>query len=409
MVNIEKKIFFFTLLLLISVFSFSFEKLGGIYAIIGNEIILNSEIKSSDKKKDCFNEEIFTKKLILYHAKKNFNIQISDKELELKIQEFLSKMSKKYSKDEFLMQFKNKESIEKLKEEIKDHEYIEKYYQYLTRDIETSPKEIKNFLINNKDKIPFIPKKMCISYITFYPKVNQINRKKNIELLKNVKKRIHSDVDFSIQAILMSEDINSALNGGLIRGIKINSLSEKFKRVILSLSEKEISEPFETEIGFHLIKLEKKVKNEVDIRHILIKHKYTKSELETVKSFIHSIKKNWSFNKDFKDLMSQYKNNNIVNYSIKNKVWVGENEISENMKYKLNSLKKGSISDLFQEIINEKETFFIVKLLDSIPSRPVSFEEDYTILKNFVKDVKKNEFIKNWEKEVLKKTYIKCY
>ncbi|ACY40617.1 peptidylprolyl isomerase [Blattabacterium sp. (Blattella germanica) str. Bge] len=406
--NSLKKFSLFLLFFLIySHFSYSFEKLEGIYAIVGNEIILDSEIKTKNSK-NCLDDldDLLIEKLMLYHAKKDVSIQISNQELELKTQAFLSEMSKKYAnQEEFLIQqFKKKEWIPKLTETIKNHLYIEKFYQKITDNVEISPKEVKYFFTKNKSKIPFLPKKMCISYLVCIPKLSQMNRMKIIDFLKKIKKEIHSDIDFSIQAILFSEDNYSASNGGLIQGIKINRLSKEFKHVVLSLSEKEISEPFETDSGFHIIKLEKN-KDEVDLRHILIKPKYTKHELRKTKSFVDSIQKR-IFNRNLENLID--KNNQIVNYSIWNKIWVEENQLSQNMKKALNSLEKGGISNPYKEIVNEKEAFFIVQLLDSIPSRPISFETDYTILKNLVKDIKKKDAIKNWAKKTLKKTYINC-
>ncbi|WP_223843730.1 peptidylprolyl isomerase [Blattabacterium cuenoti] len=408
MINI-KKFSIFLLFFLIYHLSYSFEKLGGIYAIVGDEIILNSEINNEihNNKKNCSND-ILIEKLLLYYAKKDNSIQINNQELELKIQELLSEMSKNdANKEEFLIQFKNKEFIEKLKEKIKNYQYIEKFYQKITKDIEISPKEVEYFFIKNKNKIPFFPKKMCISYVVFYPKLSPINRRKNIDFLKKIKKEIHSDIDFSVQAILLSEDNDSALNGGLIKGVNVESLPKKFKNVIFSLSEKEISDPFETDLGFHLIKLEKKKQNEIDIRHIFIKNKYSKYELKKTKLFIDSIKKQ-IFNTNFENLMKKEKNSKIVSYSIWNKIYIEENKLLKNMKKILNSLKKGNISNPYQEIINGKEAFFIVKLLDIIPSRPIHFEKDYSILKNFVKNIKKKEFINNWTNKMLKKTYINC-
>ncbi|WP_185866035.1 peptidylprolyl isomerase [Blattabacterium cuenoti] len=398
--------FFFIFIIYRNHFSYSFEKLGGIYAIIGDEIILDSEIKTKNQK-NCL-DDLLIEKLMLYHAKKDSSIQIIDQELELKTQELFSEMSNKYAdQEEFLIQFRKKNFIQKLTETVKNHQYIEKFYQKITDNIEISPQEVKYFFTKNKNKIPFVPKKMYISYIVFYPKLSQINRKKITDSLKKIKKEIHSDMDFSIQAILFSEENYSAWNGGLIQGIKINRLSKEFKRVVLSLSEEEISEPFETDLGFHLIKLNKKRNDEVDIRHILIKPKYTKDELRETKSFVDSIKKRIE-NLNFENLMNKEKDNQIVNYSIWNNIWVEENQLSKNMKKTLDILKKGKISNPYQEIVNGKEAFFIVKLLDSIPSHPISFETDYTRLKTLVKDMKKKDIIKNWAKKTLKKTYIKC-
>ncbi|AFJ90480.1 peptidylprolyl isomerase [Blattabacterium sp. (Blaberus giganteus)] len=405
------KCFFVAFLYVDFLYSSSLEKLSGISVIIGNDIILDSEIGNLDDKKSLCNPDIINDFLIqrfmLYYAKKDKSIQINDRELELRTQMFISEMKKKYvNREEFLTQLENKNFLKEITEKIINQQYIEKYYNKITKEVETSPEEVKYFLLKKQNKIPYYPKKICISYIIFYPKLSQTNKKKIIGFLNKIKKEIHSDTDFYIKAILYSEDEASALQGGFVKDIKINDLSKKFAHLVLSLKEGEMSEPFETDLGFHLIKMEKKRKNDIDFKHILIKPKYSKYELYKTKSFAEFFRKRIISHKinidQIPNLLSQ---NKIVNVIVQNKIWIDENQLSKNMKKAFILLKKGKITYPYKEIINGKEAFVIFKLLDEIPSQPVSFEKNYSILKNFVIDIKKKDKVKNWAKEILKKTY----
>ncbi|WP_096378541.1 foldase protein PrsA [Blattabacterium cuenoti] len=415
--NLNRK-FFFIILFLFCVFhncfsySSGLEKLSGISVVIGNDIILDSEIRNRNEKKSfCdtdFLNNLLIQKLMLYYAKKDKSIKISDQELELRIQEFLLEMKKKYiNQEEFLMQFQNKEFLKKLTEEIKDQKYIEKFYDKITDDVEVSPKEVINFMTQKQNKIPSIPKKICISYIVFYPKLSKIRKKKIIDFLNQIKKEIHSDTDFSTKAILFSEDNSSALKGGLVQGMKIHNLSQKFVDLVLSLKEGEISKPFETDLGFHIIKLEEKRKDEIDIRHILVKPKFSKKELYKTKLFSEFFRKRMIHQKiNLDKVQSLLNQNKVVDVIIQDSIWMEEPQLSKNTKKKaFFFLKKGEITNPNKEIINGKEAFVIIKLLDEIPSKPLSFEENYNFLKNFVKNIKKKEKIKNWAKEILKNTY----
>ncbi len=416
MENLNRK-FFFIILFIFCVghncFSYpsGLKKLSGISVLVGDDIILDSDIKNNNEKKpfcdtDRFNN-ILTQKLMLYYAKKDKSIKITDQELESKVQEFLLKMKKKYiNQEEFLMQFYNEEFLKELTEEIKNQEYIERFYDKITNDVEVTPKEVKHFSSQKQNQIPFIPKKVCISYIIFFPKLSNIHKKKIINFLNKIKKEIHSDIDFSTKAILFSEDDYSALKGGLIQGMKINDTSQKFVHLVLSLKEGEISKPFETNLGFHIVKLEKKRKNEIDFRHILIKPKYSKNELYKTKLFSEFFRKRMIHQKMNLDQIPNLLNQNkIVDVIVRDSIWVEENQLSKNMKKSFLFFKKGEITNPHKEIIDGKEAFVIVKLLDEKPSKPFSFEENYNFLKHFVKNIKKKEKIKNWTKEILKNTY----
>ncbi|WP_185858542.1 peptidylprolyl isomerase [Blattabacterium cuenoti] len=405
---IKKCLYYFFLFttLIYSYFSYGLDKLGGIAAVVGNEIILNSEIKNYDC--NAFNHFLI-QKLMLDYAKKDNSIQISDQELQLRIQSFFSEMKKKYVDQEELIttQFKKKEFLQELNEIIKNQQYIEILHKKITDSVDVTPEEVRKFFLKNENKILFVPKQTCISYIVFYPKWSSLKKNKVLNFLKKIKKEIHTDEDFSTQAILLSEDNKTALHGGLMKGIKINDLPKEFKHVISSLKEEEISEPFETDLGFHLIKLEKKRKDAIDIKHILIKPKYTKYELEKTKLFAESIRKGIIKKRLCLENMSNHNNEKIFSYIVRNKICIEETHLSEKMKKILFFLKKGEISNPYKEIMNNKEVFVIVKLLDTVPSYPISFEKDYTRLKNFVINVKKEDEIKNWAKKILKKTYVK--
>ncbi|WP_185856768.1 peptidylprolyl isomerase [Blattabacterium cuenoti] len=388
------------------------EKLSGISVVVGNEIVLDSEIKNRNEEEsfchtDILNNNLFIQKLILYYAKKDKDIKISDEELESRIQEFLLEMKKKYiNQEEFLMQFQNEEFLKKLTEEIKNQKYIEKFYDKIMDDVEITPKEVKHFWIQKQNQIPSIPKKICISYVIFHPKLSNLNKKKIIDFLNQIKKEIHSDTDFSTKAILFSEDDSSALKGGLVQGMNINNLSQEFVHLVLSLKEGEISKPFETNLGFHIMKLEKKKNDEIDFRHILVKPKFSKKELYKTKLFSEFFRKRMIHQKiNLDNIQSLLKQNNIVDVIVRNSIWIEENQLSKNMKKAFFLKKRGEITNPHKEIINGKEAFVIIKLLDEKPSKPLSFEENYNLLKNFVTNVKKKEKIKNWAKEILKNTF----
>ena len=67
-------------------------------------------------------------------------------------------------------------------------------------------------------------------------------------------------------------------------------MMREFNEVAFSLSEGEISEPFETEAGYHIIFLEKIRGQEYDVRHILLRPEISKKEIDLAKERINSIR-----------------------------------------------------------------------------------------------------------------------
>jgi peptidyl-prolyl cis-trans isomerase SurA len=69
------------------------------------------------------------------------------------------------------------------------------------------------------------------------------------------------------KAVLYSKDQGQAQMEG-IKWIK-NAICKEFKDVAFSLQQGEISDPFETDFGFHIIYVEKS-KDKIELRHILL-------------------------------------------------------------------------------------------------------------------------------------------
>ncbi|WP_238784745.1 peptidylprolyl isomerase [Blattabacterium cuenoti] len=388
----------YTIIFFISFFAFSYsnstnivkvgkeklEKIGEIPVIIGNDIVFSKEIIKNCKLNIL--NEIFIKRLMLDHAKKDPYLKIDDKELKLQYQTLFSDFIKKNRNINF--------SQEDLIDMIKNDQYIKSFYEKKTNDIEVSPKEVRDFFEKNKKEKFFIPKKLCISCIIFYPRFSDIKKKKIINFLHNIKNNYNNYNNLNYFNIE-----NLPLNKTFIKKLKISFLPQEFKNVVNNLKKGEISDPFETELGFHLIKLENKIGDEIDIEHILVRYKYDKNMLYNTKLFANLIRKRL--------INEKISKNKIQNTSILENICIYENDLSKNMKKACRFLKKGKISYPYEDTIDGKKIFFIIKLLDEIPSRPVSIDKDYIILKNIVKEIKKKEKIKNWLKGVLNKTYIR--
>ncbi|WP_108804957.1 peptidylprolyl isomerase [Aquimarina sp. Aq107] len=123
--------------------------------------------------------------------------------------------------------------------------------------IETSPKEEE---IQIQQQIKTINK----------DSLSKVDQKIVDRLLEIKNDIIQNGKSFASRAVLYSEDPGSKGNGGLYFVQKDTPFHENFKAVAFSLKEGEISEPFRTSFGWHLLTVDKIKKDGVDVRHILI-------------------------------------------------------------------------------------------------------------------------------------------
>ena len=77
--------------------------------------------------------------------------------------------------------------------------------------------------------------------------------------------------DFKVMADTYSEDPGTKGKGGMYSNVALGSFVPEFEAATLSLNVMEVSKPFKTQFGYHVVQLLKKEPTTFTVRHILIK------------------------------------------------------------------------------------------------------------------------------------------
>ena len=149
--------------------------------------------------------------------------------------------------------------------EMQDRLITERYQQGLLSDIKITRKDVEHFLLTYKDSRPIAPMKVKLRHILIKVKPSEESIKSTIDKLLYLKEEINlKKSTFSELANLYSEDPGSKDKGGELGWVRRGSLVKNFENKAFTLNIGEISDPIETEFGFHiwkpLIKKEKKLK-----------------------------------------------------------------------------------------------------------------------------------------------------
>lgn len=155
--------------------------------------------------------------------------------------------------------------------------------------IQVSEQEVKNFLASDMGKIQLSEEYRLANILIPVPEaassdVIQAAARQAQELYQQLKQ----GADFGQLAISRSAGDN-ALEGGEIGWRKAAQLPQPFDSMIGSLAVGDVTEPVRTPGGFIILKLEEKrggskmVRDEVHVRHILLKPSEIRSEAETEK------------------------------------------------------------------------------------------------------------------------------
>lgn len=127
------------------------------------------------------------------------------------------------------------------------------------------------------------------------------NKNKAGEIYNEIK----NGLDFATAARRYSDDKSSAKNGGELPAFGSGKMVEEFEEVAFSLEEGEVSLPFRTNYGWHIVKLIKKMPvGSFEDLETLLKRRVARDERakQTEQSFVEKLKKEYNFKAYSKNL-----------------------------------------------------------------------------------------------------------
>jgi len=237
-----------------------------------------------------------------------------------------------------------------------------------------------------------------------------------IDKLKEIKKKVENGSSFRVQAILNTEDPGSRANGGKYVITRKSPFVQEFKDVAFSLEEGQISEPFKTQFGWHILYVEKVNGKERIVRHILLRpevgflnRRAAEKKIDIIRKRI--MDKELTFEeaaKEFSDDEETKKlGGKIVNPNTGESL-LDLTLLDPKLHQYVQDLKEGEITD----VINEKtrtgdENYKIIWIKKRIPTHKMDFVKDYPKIKEMALEKKKEKVIIKWMNEHIKDNYIK--
>ena len=292
------------------------QDIDGVAAIVDDNLVLLSDINQSlamavfqnnwDPSKDIekinnlksqITQNFIDRKVILSKALLD-SIAVEDKEVDRALEQQMNNMISQAGGEQQAEKALG-QPLRVFKREywydVKDMLITQKYQQQLISKVRVNNKEVRTFFKSNKDKIENFPNLMKIRHILFKiePGGKQIN--KTLNFLKNLKREIEGNkISFNEAAVTYSQDPGSKNNGGSLGLVKRGDLVRAFEAVAFNLKIGDISEPVETDFGFHIIQTDEIRGDKIKVKHILMTPPITDNDetntYNNIKSLMDSIK-----------------------------------------------------------------------------------------------------------------------
>ena len=256
---------------------------------------------------------------------------------------------------------------------------------------------------------------MEVAQIVVAPKVTQEDKQKVIDRLKGFKKEVEAGASFSTKAVLYTQDPGSRSTGGFYKMNRKTPFVKEFKEVAFKLAEGEISEPFETDFGFHIILVEKIKGQELELRHILLTPTVSDASIKEAKEKIDLIRKRIidkeiTFAEAARTISDEKETRANGGALINPKTQDTRFELTKmdpSLYSRVSNLKDQEISQPFLEEDQGKKTFKIITVTNRIDEHTADYSKDYIKIKDLALKEKQIKAVGKWFEEKIKETYIK--
>lgn len=180
---------------------------------------------------------------------------------------------------------------EELFDDIKQQLISQQMQSNIVANMKVSPMEVKRFFNKiPRDSLPYFSTEVGVAQIVIQPKAGKEQKGKVKRLMYEIKGRIIAGESFDNMARQYSDDPGSAAQGGQLPFYSRGQLAPEFEATAMTLKPNELSDPVETQFGYHLIELQEKRGNTFKSRHILISPKPSDSDIEKSLNYIDSLR-----------------------------------------------------------------------------------------------------------------------
>ena len=408
-------------------------KIDGVAVVIGKNIVLDSDIDKFKQEielrsegkitiTDCeMLEELMQQKLLSHHAVID-SVIATDAEVNSKVDRSIQYFTQEYGSLDKVIAAYGFNDLDDLKGELysvqKDNILVEKEQFKITEKVDVTPEEVRLYFNGLKEsgELPEFTAEIELAQIVknSIPTAEEDNRV--VAELTQIRKDILEGASFRMKAIINSKDPGVTRDDGRMEVTKESNFIKEFKEVSFSLEKDEISKPFKTLFGYHIIQLHEIKGNTRTVSHILLQPEIPEARLKETQLKVEEIKRDIEEGKlTFEEAVKKYsddkdsKNNGgvIING------YTGETKfdltrMDPAMYARVNDLKQGDFTDVFydEERGGEKMYKFIL-MKARTDTHTADLIEDYVKVQSLALKKKKEETIEKWSKVKIKDTYIK--
>tara|TARA_A100001011_G_scaffold40635_1_gene38356 strand:- start:1738 stop:3102 length:1365 start_codon:yes stop_codon:yes gene_type:complete len=408
-------------------------KIDGVSGVVGDYVILESDVdkayielesqgvSTAEVSRCNLLGKLMEDKLYAHHAEQD-SIEVSDDDINNYVEQTIEYFVSQFGDIEKVLEFYKKKDEQSFKADLFEVNRIQQLSQRMqskiVEDVEITPDEVKVFFNSiPKEELPIFGSELEVAQIVIKPKVSQDEEKRIVEQLETMRNDVlENGSSFSSKAILYSQDPGSRSKGGRYTlDRKRPQMVKEFREQAYRLQEGEISQPFKTDFGWHIVMVDKIRGRMLDVRHVLLVPAVSNAALGDAQNQLKLIKKRIddgeiSFAnaaREFSDDQITRANGGVLINPATGDTRFELTKLDPQLYSQILKLEENEISiPLFEQERSGNKTYKIVMVTNRFNEHVADYAQDYVRIKDLALKQKQLKVIQEWMTEKIADTYI---
>lgn len=399
------------------------EVIDEIVAVVDDDIVLRSEVdglvqnmaqqqnmQPNDRMWLQALNQVVNQQVLAAQARQDTTIQVTEQQVEQAMDRQINQMVQQMGGEEQLEQMYGQSLLqirEDLRDDFRNQLLAQRMQQRRMQSVRITPSEVEAWFSQfPEEELPELPDIVRVAHIVKYPAVSEAAREEAREIVSSIRDSIAvGGANFEEMAQQFSDDQGSVQQGGRYPDYEIGDLVPEFGAVAARLPEGEISEPFRTQFGYHIMRVNSRRGDQVDFNHILIQVDERSADIEPALESLATIRDSIVTHNQPFDRMARRHSEEERSAEFGGRVLdpqSGERDLfldrlDRSWQRTIRNLEPGEISEPREvQLLDGARAAHIVRLQQFTPAHRVSLETDYERIREFALQDKRAERMQRW-------------
>ena len=405
------------------------QQLERIVAVVGNEIILQSDIDAQIFQMEASGmpvqdvcpivDQLMLQKLLLHQARLD-SIMVDDGEVTTQIDRRLEYYIRMFgSVEAFEAEYGKTVAAWKaeFREPMREQIMADRMQAEIEGQVRATPRDIADhFAAIPADSLPLIPEEVRYSRILVEPELTEAQKLETRAFLDSIRSEVVAGrLSLTLAAMRHSEDPGSKYKGGCYEDIRRGAFVPEVEGQVFATPEGAFSPVFESDFGFHFVKTTN-IRGEVfSMCHVLMKPTVPDDALEKAAALADSVATlldvdSLTFEQAVKRFSTEEETRNQDGHITNPRtggLFHGVDELERTDFFLINELRPGEHSTATAVEGAEQQAYAIYRLDERKPAHAANPQQDYELFQMQVEANLREAKLNKWVRRRLGETYVR--